>query len=55
MKPTLKKVKDLWETYWEQAPTPLVSQLYNKVPEEQELNVFDQIAQKLEKYTQLAS
>ena len=53
MKPTLKKVKDLWETYREQAPTPLIS--YDKAPEEQELDVFDQIAQKLEKYARPAS
>jgi len=51
----LKKVKDLWETYREQAPTPLVSQSYDKAPEEQELDVFDQIAQKLGKYARPAS
>ena len=55
MKPTLKRVKDLWETYREQAPTPLVSLSYNKAPEEQELDVFDQIAQKLGKYARPAS
>jgi hypothetical protein len=54
VKPTLKKVKDLWETYRERAPT-LVSQSYDKAPEEQELDVFDQIAQNLGKYTRLAS
>ena len=53
MKPTLKKVKDLWETYREQALTPLI--LYDKTPKEQELDVFNQIAQKLGKYTWLAS
>jgi hypothetical protein len=55
VKPTLKKVKDLWETYREQAPTPLVSQSYDKAPKEQELDVFDQIAQKLGNYTRPAS
>jgi hypothetical protein len=53
VKPTLKKVKDLWETYREQALTPLI--LYDKTPKEQELDVFNQIAQKLGKYTWLAS
>ena len=33
----------------------MVSQLYNKAPKEQELNMFDQIAQKLGQYAQLAS
>jgi hypothetical protein len=51
----LKRVKDLWETYRERAPVPLVSLLYDKAPEEQELDVFDQIAQKLGKYTRPAS
>jgi hypothetical protein len=55
VKPTLKKVKDLWETYRERAPTPLVSQSYDKAPKEQELDVFDQIAQKLGNYAQPAS
>ena len=55
VKPTLKKVKDLQETYQERAPTPLVSQSYDKAPEEQELDVFDQIAQKLGKYARPAS
>ena len=59
MKPTLKKVKDLWETYRERAPTPLISLSYDKAPtpqeQEQELDAFDQIAQKLGKYTQPAS
>ena len=55
MKPTLKKVKDLWEIYQEQAPNPLVSPSYNKVSEDQELDVFDQIAQKLGRYAQPAS
>ena len=55
MKPTLKKVKDLWETYRERALIPLVSQSYDKGPEEQELDVFDQIAQKLGNYARPAS
>jgi hypothetical protein len=47
VKPTLKKVKELWEKYREAAPTPaaLVSSLYNKAPEDlEELDAFDQIA-----------
>ena len=59
MKPTLRKVKELWEEYRVKAPAPapLISPLYNKVPQEQEreLDAFDQIAQRLGKYTQPAS
>jgi hypothetical protein len=57
VKPTLKKVKELWETYREQASTSLISPSYDKAPVEQEkeLDVFDQIAQRLGGYNRPAS
>jgi hypothetical protein len=55
VKPTLKRVKDLWETYRGRAPAPLASLSYDKVLREQELDEFDQIAQKLGNYTRPAS
>jgi hypothetical protein len=54
----LKKVKELWESYREQASIPSVSTLYDNIrsrPQEKELDVFDQIAQDLGKYTRPAS
>ena len=52
----MKKVKELWESYREKAPFPLVSSSYKKKsPQDQDLDEFDQIAQDLGKYTQPAS
>jgi hAT family C-terminal dimerisation region len=51
----LKKVKGLWESYREKAPTPIISSFPEKTSQEKELDVFDQIAQKLEKYARPAS
>jgi hAT family C-terminal dimerisation region len=55
----LKKVKELWESYRERAPlNPLIPTSYDAAkdkPQEKELDVFDQIAQNLKKYTQPAS
>jgi hypothetical protein len=55
----LKKVKELWESYRERAPlNSLIPTLYDAAKDrlqEKELNVFNQIAQNLGKYTQLAS
>ena len=45
VKPILKKVKGLQESYQKKAPSPLISLLYKKKqPQEQELNIFNQIA-----------
>ena len=54
-KVALKKVKELWEVYREQAPTSLasLSPLYNKLPSQQppkELDKFDKVTQNLRKY-----
>ena len=59
VKAILKKVKELWEFYRERAPlNPSIPTLYNTAkerPQEKELDVFDQIAQNLKKYTWPAS
>jgi len=51
----LKKVKELWESYRDRAPPNLlIPTLYDAAedkPQEKELDVFDQIAQNLRKYT----
>jgi hypothetical protein len=49
IKPILKKVKGLWGYYREKAPTPITPSLQER-SEERELDMFDQIAQKLERY-----
>ena len=57
VKPILKKVKELWESYREKAPVYSTSYELQKESESQnkELDVFDQIAQDLGKYTRPAS
>ena len=59
VKPILKKVKELWESYRERAPlNPLIPTSYDAAKDrlqEKELDVFDQIAQNLKKYTRPAS
>ena len=59
-RPTLAKVKKLWEKYREQAPlSPLViTTLYDAAKKkklEKELDIFDQIAQDLKKHARPAS
>ena len=55
----MKKVKELWESYRERAPlNPSIPTSYDTTkdkPQEKELDVFDQIAQNLKKYTRPAS
>jgi len=55
-KVALRKVKELWEVYREQAPTSL-SPLHSRLPQQlpKELDEFDRIAQNLGKYTRPAS
>lgn len=48
-KPVLKKVKELWEFYRERSPS-LISLYERKPSQDQDLDVFDQIAQDLGKY-----
>jgi hypothetical protein len=55
VKPVLKKVKSLWESYREKAPAPITSLFHERRSQKQELDAFDRIAQKLEKYTRPAS
>jgi hypothetical protein len=58
VKPTLEKVRKLWESYREAAPiaATLVSPSYGRVLEEpKELNTFDQIAQSLKQVARPAS
>ena len=58
VKPTLEKVKKLWQSYREAAPvrTTLVSPLYGRPLQElKELNTFNQIAQSLKQVTWPAS
>jgi hAT family C-terminal dimerisation region len=58
-KVALRKVKELWEVYREQAPTSLasLSPSYSRPSQQspKELDAFDQIAQNLGKYTRPAS
>ena len=58
-KVALRKVKELWEEYQEQAPTSLASSSpsYSRPSQQppKELDAFDQIAQNLGKYTQPTS
>jgi hypothetical protein len=55
VKPILKKVRELWEAYREKAPAPLISPSYDLAIEEEEIDVFDQIAQNLGSYARPAS
>jgi len=55
VKPVLKKVKGLWESYREKAPALITSSVHERRSQKQELDAFDRIAQKLEKYTRPAS
>jgi hypothetical protein len=50
-------VKTLWESYRDQLPVPVVSTSYgsSEKGKEKELDIFDQIAQDLGKYTRPAS
>jgi hypothetical protein len=55
VRPTLRNVEKLWETYQEEAYGPSIIPSYGapltKKPLEKELDVFDQIAQGLKKHT----
>ena len=57
VKPILQNVTNLWESYRDQAlvPTMSVSYDHSEKKKEKELDVFDQIAQDLGKYTRPAS
>ena len=58
VKPTLEKVKKLWQSYREAAPVPntLGSLSYGRpLQEPKELDTFDQIAQSLKQVTRLVS
>jgi hypothetical protein len=58
VKPTLNKVKKLWEKYREAASTPatMISSVYDKASQDpKELDTFDQIAQTLGRYARPAS
>jgi len=63
VKPALKSVEKLWETYREEAHGPLITLSYDgltsrpltKKPLEKELDVFDQIAHGLKKHTRPSS
>src|SRR5580700_1694218 len=54
VRPVLEKVKGLWESYREKAPT-LISSSYKRKSQEQELDEYDRIFQKLKKRAQPAS
>ena len=54
-KPVLKKVKELWESYREKGPSPPISVYERKSTQDQDLDVFDQIAQDLGKYARPSS
>ena len=49
-KPVLKKVEELWEFYRERSPSPPISLYERKLSQDQDLDVFDQIARDLGKY-----
>ena len=63
VKPASKSVEKLWETYREETHSPLITLSYDgptscplkKKPPEKQLNVFDQIAHGLKKYTRPSS
>src|SRR5436190_10582814 len=58
VKPTLERVKKLWQSYWEAAPLPITpaSPSYSRpFQEPKELDTFDQVTQSLKQVAQPAS
>ena len=51
----MQKVTNLWESYRDQAPIPTTLYSSSEKEKEKELDMFDQIAQDLRKYTPPAS